>query len=429
MKSSEQFNPYNAKYKKVADLPKEEQDNFTDVEDGGFVRKEAAEKYLEAEKLVEIANVLKKEKLTPQDILHAEGLEEVREREQIIDSLKYYSNKGYRDEVQSILRNDVTPELRADKSFMMDAIQKVGGWMLEHASIDLQDDKDVVLTAVKEDGYALRYASKRLQADKEIALAAVRDYGSALQYASEELKSDRELVLEAVKNYGYLRDASEDLRGDKEVVMAAKKIGGDLQYLSEKLRSDKEVVLRAVNEDAFDIVFASKELQEDKDVAFAALKNNVFVFDRLDDKFRADKEIIFYAIKKYGEQTSGFFKLVSEDLRNDRNFVLEAIEIEPSVLKHISEEFRNDKEVVMKAMMRDGYYFRYASEELKHDKDFIMEAIQKMTHKNDIARMAWHVPEEIRSDQKFILEAVKINSKAIEIATEEIQKKILKMLE
>jgi hypothetical protein len=39
MENMEQFNPHDPKYKKVLDLPKEEQENFVDV-DGGFVRKE-----------------------------------------------------------------------------------------------------------------------------------------------------------------------------------------------------------------------------------------------------------------------------------------------------------------------------------------------------------------------------------------------------
>lgn len=39
MEHMEQFNPHDSKYKKISDLPNEEQENFVDV-DGGFVRKE-----------------------------------------------------------------------------------------------------------------------------------------------------------------------------------------------------------------------------------------------------------------------------------------------------------------------------------------------------------------------------------------------------
>lgn len=42
MKSPEQFDPKDPKYKKVTDLPEEKQDNFVNVEGGGFITKEAA---------------------------------------------------------------------------------------------------------------------------------------------------------------------------------------------------------------------------------------------------------------------------------------------------------------------------------------------------------------------------------------------------
>lgn len=43
MEKQEQFNPYDAKYKKVADLPEDQQQNFADTQSGGFVKKEVLE--------------------------------------------------------------------------------------------------------------------------------------------------------------------------------------------------------------------------------------------------------------------------------------------------------------------------------------------------------------------------------------------------
>ena len=43
MEKQEQFNPRDEKYKKVADLPEDQQQNFADTENGGFVKKEVLE--------------------------------------------------------------------------------------------------------------------------------------------------------------------------------------------------------------------------------------------------------------------------------------------------------------------------------------------------------------------------------------------------
>ena len=47
------------------------------------------------------------------------------------------------------------------------------GWVIEFASDRLRDDKDVVLTAVRQSKLLIKFASKRLKDDKEIALANV----------------------------------------------------------------------------------------------------------------------------------------------------------------------------------------------------------------------------------------------------------------
>ena len=55
---------------------------------------------------------------------------------------------------------------------------------LEHASADLQGDKDFVMEAVKQDGWVLQFASADLKGDKDIVMEAVKQYGYALEYAS-----------------------------------------------------------------------------------------------------------------------------------------------------------------------------------------------------------------------------------------------------
>ena len=52
---------------------------------------------------------------------------------------------------------------------------------------------------MKKYGKWLKYASKELQNDKEIILEAVKCNGYSLKYASKEFQSHKEMVLEAVK--------------------------------------------------------------------------------------------------------------------------------------------------------------------------------------------------------------------------------------
>ena len=66
---------------------------------------------------------------------------------------------------------------------------------LGYASKELQNDKDVVMTAVSTSAMDLFYASEELKNDKDIVLIAVAKDGLALCYASDNLQENKELLL------------------------------------------------------------------------------------------------------------------------------------------------------------------------------------------------------------------------------------------
>ena len=97
--------------------------------------------------------------------------------------------------------------------------------MLDLASAELQDDREVVLHCVKNGGNAIKHASARLRGDKEIILAAARKWNSdtVLNLASTELQDDRDVVLHCVKPIAETLSNTRQarLRGDKEIILAA----------------------------------------------------------------------------------------------------------------------------------------------------------------------------------------------------------------
>ena len=72
--------------------------------------------------------------------------------------------------------------LKKDKNIMLTAI-KDNGDSLEHAHSSLKKDKDVVLAAIKSSGSAIEYADASFQKDKKIVLMAVSKSSEALDYA------------------------------------------------------------------------------------------------------------------------------------------------------------------------------------------------------------------------------------------------------
>lgn len=220
------FNPSNAQYKKVEDLPKKEQEKFADVEEGGFVRKKAKEEFDEAKKIIELANQFKaagvdvkqlldkrkksamlkdiglaiKDNKTAMDILQERAETEIL---QPIDALHAEANEinsqKYPEEIYlEKLKNNpddlkgIPKRIFNNKRFAMEAVKlnrkaldKIG---YGRNCLTGNDYVEVVYEAVRHDGLALQYAGNKSRANKEIVLEAVKQNPNAIKFASDDIK-------------------------------------------------------------------------------------------------------------------------------------------------------------------------------------------------------------------------------------------------
>jgi hypothetical protein len=182
----------------------------------------------------------------------------------------------------------VPNHLRQNRNFMLRVVAQ-NGLALHWASLELQNDKELVMVALKQNPYAWNYVSRFLRRDKEVVLTLLKPsspgrlpdedafYGDyrpisqrILESTSPELRNDKEVVLAAVKQKGYaLHFASPELKNDREVVLTAiKENAFSLGDASDALKDDKEVVMAAVRQSARSIECASLRLQKDLRVRF-----------------------------------------------------------------------------------------------------------------------------------------------------------------
>lgn len=179
-------------------------------------------------------------------------------------------------------------ELRGDREIVLEAVAKVEGpsnevGCLFYASDACKNDKEIVLRAVQADGLALEHASPELQGDREVATAAINTsdphkHGQVLRFASLELRADREFVLHAVSIAGgsLVHCPSKELLADQEIALAALENCGTYRAASifhdfaPELKADREVVRLAVQKDSSSLFDAPKDLQLDPDVVALA---------------------------------------------------------------------------------------------------------------------------------------------------------------
>ena len=218
--SERMFNPSNPKYKRVEDLPKKEQVNFANEEEGeGFVIKEAKEEFDDVRKIVELANLFREAGIDAKEILGkrtspgmlrevgqalkdnktaTDILQERAEKEKIkpVDILHYEANgihsQKYPERIYlEKLRNNpdnlkgIPRNVWGNEEFAMEAVKlnSKALWKVRGCT------KEIALEAVKHDGLALQYAYDRFRADKDVVLEAARQNPIAIKFASRNIKS------------------------------------------------------------------------------------------------------------------------------------------------------------------------------------------------------------------------------------------------
>lgn len=215
----EAFNPSDPKYKRVRDLPKKEQENFVNAENGGFVRKEAAKEMSDAQKTIELANQLKKSGMSIEELFKIRtSSEEYEEARQVIKDEKTTTDILR----ERAVRNDGAPvdmDLLQEKAremyfrehpeeFYLERLRKNNDpGFLNGIPRHVWENKKFVMEAVK---YSRKALGKAMVWNEEIVLEALKHDGLALQYKGG---SDINMVLEAVKqNPEAIKYASKEIK-------------------------------------------------------------------------------------------------------------------------------------------------------------------------------------------------------------------------
>lgn len=116
--------------------------------------------------------------------------------------------------------------------------------------ISINITKSEAIKLVEKDGQLIRNLPKHYHFDKDVVLSAVKNNGYALFYASSELKNNFEIVMEAAKcKFFMIQDVSENLRDNKKIILTAlsnNHVNLVFPYISARLRADIEVISIAV---------------------------------------------------------------------------------------------------------------------------------------------------------------------------------------
>lgn len=171
----------------------------------------------------------------------------------------------------------VPAPLKSDRRIVMEAQQQ--DWRaMHHAADELRNDRELVLEVVRMDGRALASVAEVFRYDREVLVEAVNRCGMTLSLLDPQLadgmrlRRDREVVLSAVRqDWRAVEYADEQFLADREV--GGEAIRGSweaIQFLSEELRADRALLEAAIAQSGEALRFAPEELRADPALRAAA---------------------------------------------------------------------------------------------------------------------------------------------------------------
>ena len=132
-----------------------------------------------------------------------------------------------------------------------------------------------------------------------------------------------------------------------------------------------------------------------------------------------DKEFILTLLDEHqgsGDEPSAL-RNASESLKNDKNFIIQAMNANGRALLDVNENFLKDKEIVLAAVSSNGLALQFADDSLKKDKEVALAAVECDGYALNC------VDESLKKDREVVMAAVEQNGTkyVLELADQSLQ--------
>lgn len=166
-------------------------------------------------------------------------------------------------------------------------------------------NKQEVLQAVSVMGSSLEFVKPPLNNDRDIVIAALKNDPLAIKYASPEFQNDPKFL-----------DEVNDIRNITNAIEMVKKDGLALKFLPEHLKNNYEVCMAAVTNNGLALQYVPKELRENEVILKKALKENGLAIEFVPER-KITKEMAILAVKENGKA----LKLLPKKYKQDKDVI------------------------------------------------------------------------------------------------------------
>lgn len=226
------------------------------------------------------------------------------------------------------------------------------------APAHIKNSRDAVYAAVCGDAYVLNFAPDLYRRDRDIVMAAVKRECRVFEDVVEEFRADREVALLAVRGNGnLLKHASEALHNDRELVYAAVKTDSNALFLYPQEFWDADLVFTAMD-----------AIPSKSGYSFRSFLDNEKVRKVFDQR-----QFMMAALEK----DPSSLRFASKNLQADKEFVMYAVKLSWKALEYASYELRSDQDIFTAALAQSPQALQFAGDSIKDNYDLVLEVVRK----------------------------------------------------
>ncbi len=187
-----------------------------------------------------------------------------------------------------------------------------------------------------------------------------------------------------------------------------------LRVTSESFKNDERFVIIAMQSKPLAFEFASSNIQDREDIIFPLLKDNPDIYKFVSPRLKNVKEYVLEAVSINGL----VLEYVDDNMKDDYDVVFRAVSNNGKALKYASKNRQRDRSIIMQAVCENGVAISYADSDIwMKDKEIILEALKTVGARQFI----YDIDPILKNDVDFILECLKLDSKMIYLAGDEVK--------
>ena len=269
------------------------------------------------------------------------------------------------------------------------------------------------LQRVRQQPMSLGSLSLEIRNNKIVVLEAVRLNWQAIQFASKTLKNDYDILKAAYKQHsGMWRLVAADCENTKFVIKILRKDPNAAQFISSHLLTNDcvtTILLDYIEKNSWFLHILPTEFKKDSEFMLAAISKNIEAFHSVDPELQNSEEFTFNVLSIDGL----LFLRLQPRFQNER-FVKKALSQNGLLLQHILPQWRRCFHLCSTAVQQDGMALRFVLPECPRYEEVAGLAARK----NGLSLEC--VPAPLKANAQLVYLASCQNVKALRHADESL---------